>query len=138
VIGAAERETLARLADVIVPNAEGMPAASEAGVPEEWIDRALAARPDFAGPLAQLLERAQGQDPAQFLDALERDDPALFDVLAVAVCGAYYMNPAIWSLLGYTGQQAKTIDIFELPAYIEEGLLETVVERGPIYRPTPE
>ena len=136
-IGTTERETLAALADVIVPSAEGMPAASAAGVHGRWIDAALEARPDFVEPLTRILQRAAGHEPEPFLTALERDDPAAFDVLTVAVGGAYYMNPEIWGLLGYTGQQAKTIDIFELPAYLEEGLLDHVVERGPIYRPTP-
>jgi hypothetical protein len=137
VIDLAARATLAALADILVPAAEGMPAASEAGVAERWIDQVLEARPDLVEPLQRILAAARSAEGAPFLEALEANDPAAFNELAVAVVGAYYLNPDIHRLLGYTGQQAKQVDVFELPAYIEEGLLDEVVERGPIYRPTP-
>jgi hypothetical protein len=134
----AQRATLAALADVLVPAAEGMPSASEAGVAETWIDRALAARPDLVEPLRALLAAAEGAEAGPFVAALQSDDPAAFDVLTVSVVGAYYMNPEIQRLLGYTGQQARTIDVFELPAYLEEGLLDEVLARGPTYREPPD
>ena len=35
------------LADVLIPATDDMPAASQAGSAEKWLDRALAARPDL-------------------------------------------------------------------------------------------
>ena len=137
-IGDAERATLVRLADILIPRAEGMPCASEAGIADELLDRLLEARPDLATPLAEVLDdAATADDPEAFLTTLERERPSSFDALTMVVGGGYYMSPEIWKLLGYTGQQAKTIDIFELPPYIEEGLLDAVIERGDLYRPTP-
>ena len=51
------------LADVLIPATDAMPAASQAGSAEKWLDRALAARPDLVAPLAAVLERPQGAIP---------------------------------------------------------------------------
>jgi hypothetical protein len=40
--------------------------------------------------------------------------------------------------LGYHGQEALTVDVYsDLEAYIEDGLLLPVIERGATYRATP-
>ena len=51
------------LADVLIPETGSMPAASEAGSVEKWLERALAARPDLVAPLAAVLDAAAGRDP---------------------------------------------------------------------------
>ena len=51
------------LADVLIPATDAMPAASQAGSAEKWLDRALAARPDLVAPLAAVLDAAAGRDP---------------------------------------------------------------------------
>ena len=37
-------------------------------------------------------------------------------------------------LIGYPGQEALTIRTWELPAYLEEGLIDAVLARGPVWR----
>ena len=54
----------------------------------------------------------------------------------VLVLGGYYLSAEVRKLLHYAGQEALRIDIGELPAYIEEALLDEVIDRGPIYRTT--
>ncbi len=36
--------------------------------------------------------------------------------------------------VGYHGQEARTIDVHELPGYLEDGSLERVLARGRHYR----
>ena len=38
---------------------------------------------------------------------------------------------------GYPGQAPQPVSVAGFPDYVNEGLLERVYERGPIYRPTP-
>jgi hypothetical protein len=130
-----ERSVLAALADLLIPPATGFPSASEAGVSGEGLDRILAVRPDLAGPLKHLLQQAQGHVSAEFLQALQADDPAGFGVLAEVVPGAYFMHPEVRSALGYDGQTARPID--PRPDHLDDGLLQSVIDRGPIYRPPP-
>ena len=62
-LSGAQRATLSALADRLIPAGDGMPAASEVDVPGKWTARVLGARPDFAAPLAALLDAAADQDP---------------------------------------------------------------------------
>jgi hypothetical protein len=40
--------------------------------------------------------------------------------------------------MGYPGQERRPIEAEDPPDYEQDGLLASVVERGTIYRPTPE
>lgn len=130
-----DRALFARLADVLIPAGNGQPSASEAGVAGDGLDQVLLARPDLVGRLKDLLTRAAGQDPAVFVAELRASDPMMFGTLAEIVPAAYFMNPNVQKAIGYTGQGPKTMDPY--PDYMEYGLLESVIKRGPIYRPTP-
>jgi hypothetical protein len=46
------------------------------------------------------------------------------------------MNPDVQQAIGYTGQEPNPMD--PIPDYMEDGLLSSVIRRGPIYRPTPK
>lgn len=132
---ATERTTLAGLADLLIPAGAGFPSASEAGVAAEGLDRLLEFRPDLGPGLKRLLTAAAGRSPAEVLDSLRASDPMGFGVLAEIVPGAYFLNEQVRRQLGYAGQNARPIDPH--PDYLDEGLLQSVLDRGPIYRPTP-
>jgi hypothetical protein len=133
-----DRATLAALADVLIPAADGMPAASEAGAAGDWLDEVLRVRGDLEAPLQGLLERARGVDPPAEVERLEREEPEAFEALATAVAGAYFLHPEVRRLIGYPGQEPRPIEPEEPPDYEQDDLLASVVERGPIFRPTPE
>jgi hypothetical protein len=122
------RERLAELADQLIPAEDGMPSASEAGAVGEWLDAVLAARPEFAAPLAGL---STSVEP---IESLPERDPAGWGVLTAAVVAAYYMNPDVCARVGYAGQRAIPFDP-DAPDYVD--LLESVKGRGAVYRPTP-
>jgi hypothetical protein len=131
------RAILAALADVLIPSADGMPAASEAGAAGRWLDEVLRVRPDFGPPLAALLDAAAAADPTVAVARVRSADPAAFGVLAEVVAGAYFLNPAVRKAIGYPGQQAVPIVHDDPPDYEQDGLIASVIARGPIYRPTP-
>ena len=131
----ADRVVLAGLADVLIPARDGMPAASAAAVTESGLDHVLTAVPSLAPPLADVLAKVAGRDPAEVVASLARTDPAAYGVLAEVVTAAYFMNADVRRAVGYTGQDPSPLD--PRVDYMEDGLLESVIKRGPIYRPTP-
>ncbi len=131
-----ERALLAALAEVLIPAGEGFPSAGEAGVAGEGLDKVLSFRSDLGQPLKELLASARGRSPAEFVASLRQNDPAAFSVLADLVPGAYFLNAGVREKLGYNGQTPRTID--PRPDFLEDGLLQSVIGRGPIYRPTRE
>ena len=129
------RQTLVALADILIPSSERMPSAGQAGVGGKWIDRAIAARPDWAADLLALLEQARGKDARVTLGKLQAEDRASFMMLTEMVAGAYFMNPEVRDLIGYPGQRAVPI-VGDSPEQLQE-LLQPVIQRGPIYRSCP-
>jgi hypothetical protein len=126
----AQRATLAALADTVVPGGEGLPSASGANVHGKWIDRVLAVRPDLAAAVLSVVERGE----------LPLDEAELAAAFSRAVTGAYLMNPKVCKLLGLPGNAPKPRPALsdESDYYLEDGVLEPVLARGPIFRPTPE
>jgi hypothetical protein len=134
---AGRRAVLAALGDVLIPKGDGMPSASEAGVAERWLDEVLTLRPDFGPPLIAVLDGVKGAEPAAAVARMRSEDPAGFGVLAEVVAGGYFLNPDVRSAIGYPGQQAVPIKPEQPPDYEQDGLIDSVIARGPIYRPTP-
>ena len=134
----AQRAVLAGLADVLIPagdpGAPG-PSAGAAGVAGQGLDQVLAAVPNLGPSLANVLAQAKGREPAEFVASLARTDPAAYGILTEVVTAAYFMNPEVRQAVGYAGQVASPLD--PRVDYMENGLLESVIKRGPIYRPTP-
>jgi hypothetical protein len=73
--------------------------------------------------------------PAEALTTLPGLDPAAHAALLEAVAGGYYAHPEVRALLGYAGQQPVPVRVADFPEYLADGLLERVLERGPVYRP---
>lgn len=134
VLTAEERALYGPRADVLIPNAEGMPAASEVNVHTEWIDQALAARPDLLAPFREALQIGSASEPEAAIEALHGERAELFDAFSVLTAGAYLMHPEVKKLIGYPGQEERPVTSDDTGDYI--GMLEEVVMRGPVFRPT--
>jgi hypothetical protein len=131
-----DRNVLAALADVLIPAGKDMPSASQADAVGHWLDQVLVARPDLEEGLTDLLSTARDRDPRDFIADLQANDAPAYGVLTELVAGAYFMNPDVQRAIGYEGQGPRPID--PRPDFMEDGLLESVIHRGPIYRPTPD
>jgi hypothetical protein len=127
----------AALADVLIPTDDGMPSAGEVAVERGGLDAVLAVRPDVEPGLTALLEAARGADPAAEVARLRAEDEEGFQLLTTVTAGGYFLDPGVREALGYRGQEAVPIEAMDPPDYERDGLLASVVERGPIYRPTP-
>ena len=132
-IARAELATLATVADLLIPAADGMPSAADV-VGEERLRFVLNARPDLAAPLRAALDPGLGRDPQARLDVLAADDPAALGALQLVIVGGYYTDRDVRDRIGYPGQAALTIRSWEYPAYLEDGLIDAVLARGPVWR----
>lgn len=130
-----ERAVLAALADELIPAGEGFPSARDADVATNGLDQVLSFRPELASALKELLARVRGRPAADIMADLQKNDPTGFGLLTELVPGAYFLNREVRARLGYEGQSPRPIDPRSDP--LEDGLLEPVVSRGPIYRATP-
>lgn len=130
---------LTALADVMLPAAHGMPAVSDIEAVESYLAQVLGWRNDLLQPLVRAVDVL---DPSSFtidrLSALHEEDEDAYVALTTAVAACYYLSPVVRELIGYPGQVAKTYDPFAYTEWVAEGLLDPVVDRGPIWREVPE
>ena len=128
----AARQTFAKIADHLIPAAEGMPSAADV-VTEDRLRFVIRARPDLLEPLAAALRSELRDDVADRLAALAAE-PANLAALQLAIVAGYYTDKRVRELIGYPGQLAVEVKSWLLPAYLEEGLIDAVLARGPIWR----
>lgn len=132
-LDAARWATLTALADHLIPAAHGMPSAG-AVIEDKRLRFVLGARPDLAEPLMAALSAELPREPGARLAALERDGPDLLASLQLVIVGAYYTDTDVRDRLHYPGQEAKVLQSWRYPVYLEEGLVDRVLSRGPIWR----
>jgi len=132
------RHTFLAIADILIPEAEGMPKASQVGVGGEILDRMLALRPDLREAFLRGLRAAAGKPPVAAAEALNRDDPAALGAVGLVASAGYYMSPRVRALIGYPGQENRPADPDVTPEYVANGMLQLVIARGPIFKPTPK
>jgi hypothetical protein len=127
------RRRFAAMADRLIPEAHGMPSAAEI-VGADRLRFVLRARPDLVEPLVAALRPGLSDDPQQRLDALGRDEPAQLAALQLSIVGGYYTDRRVRQLIGYPGQMAIEVRSWEIPPYLEEGLIDDVLARGAVWR----
>jgi len=132
-IDADRRATFAAVADHLIPAAHGMPSAGEV-VGEERLRFVLDSRPDLAEPLAASLRPELGADPAARLATLDREAPDQGAALVQVIVFGYYTDADVRARLGYPGQEAKQLYSWKVPDFVEEGLIDKVLARGPVWR----
>ena len=127
-----ERATFAAVADQLIPAVAEMPSAADV-VTDSRLEFVLRARPDLAKPLKAALRPDLGEDVAQRLARLA-EEPANLSALQLTIVGGYYTDRRVRELIGYPGQMAIELRSWEYPAYLDEGLIDAVLARGPVWR----
>jgi len=128
-----ERAAFTAIADLLIPAAYGMPSGAEV-VGDDRLRFVLGARPDLVDGLRVALRRELGDDPQARLDALARDESANLAALQLVLVSGYYTDKRVRELIGYPGQMALELRSWEYPVYLEEGLIDAVLARGPVWR----
>jgi hypothetical protein len=120
------------IADHLIPQAHGMPSAGEV-VDDARLEFILRARPDLLEPLKRALRPELGPGAAERLAELA-GEPANLSALQLALVAGYYTDKRVRELIGYPGQLAIEVKSWQYPVYLEEGLIDAVVARGPVWR----
>ena len=131
------RAVFCSVADVLIPATAAMPSAGQVGVHGPMIDRLLEQRPDLRERFLRGLEACKGQDPHRAARALNESDPTALAAIGLLASAAYYIYEDVRRLIGYPGQSARPFDPQATPDYMVNGQLRRVIDRGPIFRPTP-
>jgi hypothetical protein len=133
-----QRARLAVFADLMISGGSGMPSASEIDVQGKWIDRVFSVREDLISVVLEVIE--QIGEPKKILAAIRVTKPNLFSEFGYTVAGAYFLHPKVRKELGYPGRLpvSRPALVDEAESYLEDGILDPVIARGPIYRPTPQ
>ena len=84
------------------------------------------------------LKKAAGQDAKAAANLLNKEDAAALSAIGLAASAGYYMEPSVRKLIGYPGQESRPGNPDETPAYVTNGMLKQVSDRGPIFKPTPK
>ena len=131
-LDSAAREIFARIADHLIPAAHGMPSAADV-VTADRLRFVLRSRPDLVEPLRAALRPDLGPEVGPRLSALATE-PENLVALQVALVAGYYTDRRVRDLIGYPGQMAIEVKSWLLPEYVEEGLIDAVLARGPVWR----
>ena len=113
----------AALGDALIPAEGDLPPAGTLSVERGMAEKAFDIRPD----LHAALDRALAAGPENFNGLIATDLPA-WTAFATLLSAAYYGVPEAAARHGYSGQQAKPAQPDRYPAYVEEGLLDHVLE----------
>ena len=133
VLDPARLTTFKAIADQLIPEAHGMPSAGTV-VDETRLRFVLTARADLVEPLVAALGADLGADPVERLASLERDEPEQHAALQFVIVAGYYTDTDVRQRIGYNAQEAIELKSWKYPEYLEEGLTDQVVARGPIWR----
>jgi hypothetical protein len=131
----AQRDTLHRVANQLIPAAGDNPAGSDAPGYDRWLDRCIAARRDAVDLLVTTLDQLGHEDDLdQALRRLHADDSeGRFHLVSSIVAGAYLAGDEIRRLIGYPGQFREAAKIDDAANDLADGILEPVLKRGYIY-----
>ena len=137
-LSTAEVAALRAVANVLIPAADGHPAATAEPDFDQWLARAVDARADSFDAITAALAELADATPEQtdeWLRALHAGQPEVFQVLSAVVAGAWLMIPAVRARVGYPGQGGARARLEEAADQISDGILDPVLARGPVYTP---
>lgn len=137
----AELVALLAIGDVLIPRSGDNPSPSELPDYQTWLALALGA---FSGEFDELMATVasmSGRDgSAQQIDAelrrLDQEEPDRFFVLSSVLAGAYFMSPVVRKLIRVPSLQPDPPSLTAAADDLEDGILDAVIERGPLFTPT--
>lgn len=138
-LDAKRRAALNAIADELIPAALGMPcfsaAGEAAGEVDAMVDHVLSLRPELLDGLTGALDHVtSGEDPADAARRLNSADPDGLATIGLVASSAYYMMPKVRRIMGYRGQEQRPATAAEENDWMQDDLLQPVIDRGPIYR----
>ena len=110
-----------------------MPSAADV-VTDDRLGFVLRARPDLAKPLKAALRARPGRGRRRSVSSGSPRSRRTCRRSSSSIVGGYYTDRRVRELIGYPGQMAIELRSWEYPAYLDEGLIDAVLARGPVWR----
>ena len=126
------RAAFAAVAGHLIPAAHGMPSAADV-VGDARLRFVLTTRPDLLEPLRAALRPGSATTRRPASRPSSRSPTTSRALLQTVVFG-YYTDRDVRERLDYPGQEARQLYSWKVPDFIEEGLTDQVLARGPIWR----
>ncbi len=123
--------------DVIVPGTSKLPSGRSVEAHGALLDRVLAADPGLAPLVVVAAERA-AQSESCTLDDISTWVGDDIERLVFALHAAYYMSSTVRAALEYPGQRRLPVSEATPDQIGSDALIAPVINRGPIYVPTPD
>ena len=127
-----DRARLAQIADVVFPRTAEIPSASDVGTCDALVDRVVRAVPSLAADVRAALASTASEGEAALIE-IRGSNRRLFNRLMLVIASAYYLSTEVRERVGYHGQEARKLDFFEVPEYLEDGSLDRVIARGRVW-----
>lgn len=131
-----ELETFTLIADTLIPGTEDNPAGSAVKNFSALVTQAVAILDSrfeqLTSNLAELAA-AKAEEMWERLRELSVSRPDDFYWLSTVVVAAYLYAPEIKEKLGYPTPHPNPADMFEVAEELSSGILEPVIQRGPVY-----
>ncbi|MFC5337085.1 hypothetical protein [Leucobacter denitrificans] len=131
------RQGVARVMDVLLPGTEVLPRATAVDAQGELLDRVLRADPKLEPIVRRCGEQAAQTSEISLAD-VEQWMGEDTERLVFALHAAYYMSKDVRQALNYPGQGRVPVAEATPDQLVSPELIAPVIERGPIYVPTPE
>ncbi len=135
-----EIRVLRLVGDTLIPATADNPAASDVAEFDQRAARAMAIlwkQFDQLTALLSDLSTVSQEDMFAMLRDIEKFRNADFYFLSLVVVSAYLYSPQIKERLNYPDPHRDTPGLFDAADELSSGILDPVVERGPIYVPVP-
>jgi hypothetical protein len=122
-----ERQTVAAIADMLIPPSPKGFSASQAGIAGPLLDALEIHVPERLALVRRVIALQAGRTPQGGLDALRQEDAAAYDSFCETVAALYFMAPQVRERVGFPGRLPKLarVDVTDL-----EELLIPVLEAG--------
>jgi hypothetical protein len=132
----AEQACLFAIADILIPAVDAGLGAAQVRAYSELLDVAVSARtesfPRFEEGLA-LLAQVSDRITFETLREMSVSHPLQFEVISSVILGAYLLAPEVRAAIGQPGPTRRIAPLLEAADELASGILDPVIERGPIY-----
>lgn len=132
-----ELQTLRTIADTLIPPQGEFRSGSAVSKFDQLITKAAAILDKHFHLVTGLLEELRLTPETEMwerLKKLEAEDGEGFYVLSTLIAGAYIYSDEMKSELNYPAPHRNPPDLFDAADELSSGILDPVIERGPIYR----
>ena len=130
-LSAQHQEKFKQFCGLVLPGRGEMPNGSTLGIELSLDDRVLARDCDLRMLVLRMLDQMDTPVDAVQLQRLESNELPDFRKLVTVACAAYYGDPVVRKILGYSGQQALTL---EKGGFGAEELVLEMMEQPKRYR----